>query len=94
MALTCRQYDIEPVFKRFRFPARLGRLPRHSAATRPLTRAARMGYDIENGIVISNSGFLNVSVSPDEVTVEYIKNVYDCDRDCGEVVDSYTISAN
>lgn len=56
--------------------------------------AARMGYDIENGVVIASSGFLNVSVSPEEVIVEYIKNVYDCDRDCGEVVDSYTIPAN
>ena len=56
--------------------------------------AARMGYDIENGVIISSSGFLNVSVSPEEVTVDYIKNVYDCDQDCGEVVHSYTIPAN
>lgn len=55
--------------------------------------AARMGYDTENGIIFSSSGFLNVSVSPDEVTVEYIKNIYDCDSDCGEIVDSYTIPA-
>ena len=55
--------------------------------------AARMGYDTENGVIFSSSGFLNVSVSPDEVTVEYVKNIYDCDSDCGEIVDSYTIPA-
>jgi hypothetical protein len=55
--------------------------------------AARKGYDTENGVIISNSGFLNVSVSPSEVTVEYIKNIYDCDQDCGDTAHSYTISA-
>jgi len=55
--------------------------------------AAQKGYDLDNGVIIGNSGFLNVSVSPEEVTVEYVKNTEDCAQACGEIADRYTIPA-
>ena len=56
--------------------------------------AEREGYDVENGVIHSSPGFLNVSISPDEATVEYVKTVEDCaEEDCSYVADSYSISA-
>ena len=57
--------------------------------------AQREGYDVENGVVHSSPGFLNVSISPEEAKVEYVKTVEDCAvSDCSYVADSYTISAH
>lgn len=56
--------------------------------------AGREGYDTENGIFIESAGFLNVRVSPDQVTVEYVKNIENCsEAACREIADSYTIRA-
>lgn len=53
------------------------------------------GYDTENGIVLDSAGFLNVSVSPDQVTVEYVKNIENCTQEpCREIADSYTVYAD
>ena len=73
------------------FRGQQGACPPTLFSGRAARERAREG--IGNEIVKCSSGFLDVSVSPDEVTVEYIKNIYDCERDCGEVVDSYTIPA-
>jgi len=56
--------------------------------------AEREGYDIENGVVLSSPGFINVSISPEEAIVEYVKTVEDCAvADCSYIADTYTISA-
>jgi hypothetical protein len=60
-----------------------------------LEMAEHEGYDIENGVVVSSPGFLNVSVSAAEVTVEYVKTVEDCAiADCSYIADTYTIPAD
>ena len=46
-----------------------------------------------DGIVYQETPTPGGTGEPGDVTVEYIKNIYDCERDCGEVVDSYTIPA-
>ena len=57
--------------------------------------AEREGYDVENGVLHSSPGFLNVSISPEEATVEYVKTVEDCAvSDCSYVADSYTLTAD
>jgi hypothetical protein len=56
--------------------------------------AGRQGYDTEKGVVISAAGFLNVTVSPDQATVDYVKNIENCTQEpCREIADSYTIYA-
>lgn len=57
--------------------------------------AEREGYDIENGVVHSSPGFINVSITPDLATVEYVKTVEDCAvSECSYVADTYTIPAD
>jgi hypothetical protein len=57
--------------------------------------AAAQGYDTENGVVFENAGFLNVTVSTDRVTVDYVKNIEGCTEEpCSEIVTSYSVEAN
>ena len=69
--------------------------PSRKAGGDVISMAEREGYDVENGVIHSSPGFLNVSISPDEATVEYVKTVEDCAvEDCSYIADSYTISAD
>ena len=57
--------------------------------------AAAQGYDTENGVVFENAGFLNVTVSTDRVTVDYVKNIEGCTEEpCSEIVTSYSVEKN
>ena len=57
--------------------------------------AAAQGYDTENGVVFENAGFLNVTVSTDRVTVDYVKNIKGCTEEpCSEIVTSYSVEKN
>jgi hypothetical protein len=51
-------------------------------------------YDAERGVALENAGFLNVTVTPDEVTVDYVKNIENCTAEpCSEIAHSYSITA-
>ena|GEM_PF-4576634 len=47
--------------------------------------------------MLSGGGFLNVTVAEDEVRVDYIRTLDDCDLanevPCGEIAHSYSLSA-
>lgn len=62
-----------------------------------LRQAANQSYDYEEGLVLSGGGFLNVTVAEDEVRVDYIRTLDDCDVSneipCGEIAHSYSLSA-
>lgn len=59
-----------------------------------LVAAGNQGYDYEEGVVVEGTGFVNVSVSSDEVTVEYVRNKKGCtSAPCAEIADSYSIPA-
>jgi hypothetical protein len=57
-----------------------------------LLQAANENYDYEQGVVVAGGGFVNVTVSPDQVRVDYIRTLDDCNAaSCGEIADSYTV---
>lgn len=56
--------------------------------------ATLKNYDTEREVVIENSGFLNVTVSPNKVTVDYVKNIENCTEEpCSEIAHSYSLEA-
>ena len=61
-----------------------------------LLMAANENYDYEQGVVVSGAGFVNVTVSPDQVKVDYIRTADDCSSagPCFDIADSYTVDAN
>jgi len=58
-----------------------------------LVAAGNQGYDYEQGVVVSGTGFVNVSVSPDEVRVDYVQNADGCESDgpCNQFADTYMV---
>jgi hypothetical protein len=56
--------------------------------------AAWKNYDTERGVIMENAGFLNVTVTPDKVTVDYVKNIENCTEEpCSEIAHSYSVDA-
>lgn len=52
-------------------------------------------YDTENGVAMENGGFLNVTVTPEKVRVDYVKNIENCTAEpCSEIAHSYSVEAD
>ncbi len=56
--------------------------------------AEEAGYTEANTVILPNSGHLRVTVSPTEVTVDYVRAYLEGDGTNGEVAYSYTINAD